>query len=187
MIHRARRQQKTRQEEAAQKAGQEEAAQKTREEEAKQQLYRHHYEQVCHSLQRIDDFRGKLLALWPILGGAAGGIALLASDKLRTEYLLPLGIFGVLVSVGVGMYEWTQTLRCAQLKDVARQLEWDMKLEKGQGQFITIYDRYKAHLKGTPEGDGIVGIGIASAIVYSSVVIGWLYIALLGLLGLFTK
>jgi hypothetical protein len=110
-IHRARPQQKTREEKAAQKA---------REEEAKQQLYRHHYEQVCHSLQRIDEFRGRLLALWPILGGAAGGIALLASDKLRTEYLLPLGIFGILVSVGVGIYEWTQTLRCAQLKQVGK-------------------------------------------------------------------
>jgi hypothetical protein len=96
----------------------------------------------------------------------------LASDKLRTEYLLPLGIFGILVSVGVGIYEWTQTLRCAQLKQVGRQLEKDMQLKEGQGQFITMYDRYLMNFKDNPKKDGPIGIGIASAIVYSSVVLG---------------
>jgi hypothetical protein len=155
--------------------------QETSEEEAKQDLYRHHYVQVCQSYHQIDDFRGRLLALWPILGGAAGGVALLASDKLRTEYLLPLGIFGVLVSVGVGMYEWTQTLRCVQLKQIAQQLEKNMGLREGQGQFISIHNSYAINLKGKPAQDGPIGTGIASAIVYSSVVIGWLFIVCLGL------
>ena len=148
--------------------------------ELKQELYRHHYEQVCNSYYKIDEFRGRLLALWPILGGAAGGIALLASEKLRTDYLLPIGIFGFLVSVGVGIYEWTQTLRCAQLKQVARQLEKDMELKERQAQFSSIYNGYAINLSGEPVEGRIIRIGVASAVVYVSVAIGWLYIAWLG-------
>jgi hypothetical protein len=158
--------------------------QETSEEEAKQELYRHHYEQICNSYYKIDDFRGRLLALWPILGGAAGGIALLASDKLRTDYLFPVGIFGCLVSVGVGIYEWTQTLRCAQLKEVARRLEKDMNLKKCQSQFSSIHDAYSVNFlkgeKGKPTEGRIIRTGVASAIVYLSVAIGWAYIAFLG-------
>lgn len=62
--------------------------------DGKQDLLRHQYEQICQSYYKIEEFRGRLLALWPILGGAAGGIALLASGKL-VDYLFPLGIFGL--------------------------------------------------------------------------------------------
>ena len=152
----------------------------TSNDEAKPDVLQHHYEQVCQSFHAIDDFRGRLLALWPILGGAAGGIALLASDKLRNEYLLPLGIFGVAVSIGVGIYEWTQTLRCVQLKEVARRLEEDMNLKEKQTQFNSIYDSYSLrHLKPT-EGK-LIRTGLASAIVYGSVIVGWIYIVGLGL------
>jgi hypothetical protein len=75
--------------------------------DGKQDLLRHQYEQICQSYYKIEEFRGRLLVLWPILGAAAGGIALLASGKL-VDYLLPLGIFGFAVSVGVGIHEWTQ-------------------------------------------------------------------------------
>ena len=155
----------------------------------KQELLRHQYEQICQSYYKIEEFRGRLLALWPILGGAAGGIALLASGKL-SGYLLPLGIFGFAVSVGVGIHEWTQTLRCAQLKEVARQLEEDMKLKENQSQFRTISDRYAINLgyaislRDLPTKGRIIGTPVASVIVYLSVAIGWLYIACLGLLGL---
>jgi hypothetical protein len=154
--------------------------------DGKQDLLRHQYEQICQSYYKIEEFRGRLLALWPILGGAAGGIALLASGKL-VDYLFPLGIFGFAVSVGVGIHEWTQTLRCAQLKKVARQLEKDMDLEKDQSQFRTIYDRYAINLmyainrRNEPVKGHIIGTPIASVIVYLSVAIGWLYIAYLGL------
>ena len=79
--------------------------------DGKQDLLRHQYEQICQGYYEIEEFRGRLLALWPILGGAAGGTALLASGKL-VDYLFPLGIIGFAVSVGVGIHESTQTLRC---------------------------------------------------------------------------
>ena len=41
--------------------------------DGKQDLLRHQYEQICQSYYKIEEFRGRLLALWPILGGAAGG------------------------------------------------------------------------------------------------------------------
>lgn len=60
-------------------------------------------------------------------------------------------------------------------------------MKEGQGQFITMYDRYPMNFKDNPKKDGPIGIGIASAIVYSSVVLGWLYIAFLGFVGLYAK
>lgn len=86
-------------------------------EKRQEEMLRCHYDQVCASYRAIDDFRGKLLALWPILGGAAGGVALLAlKDRPDKGYLWAIGLFGVFVSAGLAVYEWAQTLRCDQLK-----------------------------------------------------------------------
>jgi hypothetical protein len=54
-----------------------------------------------------------------------------------------------------------------------------MKLDKRQGQFMSLYDSYKIDLKGRAVEHGIIRTGVASAIVYASVAAGWLYIAAL--------
>lgn len=84
--------------------------------ECQDEMLRHHYEQICTSYRAIDDFRGRLLALWPVLGGAAGGIALLASKDTEASYMWAVGLRGAVVSVGLGVCEWHQTLRCDLLK-----------------------------------------------------------------------
>jgi hypothetical protein len=66
--------------------------------------------------------RAKLLPLWPILGGGVGVLVLLARGELQ-GYSLPLGIIGGLVSLGLYVFEWTQTLRCQQLRMVGTELE----------------------------------------------------------------
>jgi hypothetical protein len=162
-------------------------------------MLRFQYEQVCQSYRAIDDFRGKLLALWPILGGAAGGVALLASKDTARSYLWAVGLFGSLVSIGLAVYEWTQTLRCDQLKKIARWLEYEMGLEVGTGQFLTVPDGFDMRLGTTPsvkrapvaiqEGEIVrpdatrfspVRIGMASFIVYVSVILGWIGLFLWG-------
>jgi hypothetical protein len=35
--------------------------------DGKQDLLGHQYEQICQSYYKIEEFRGRLLALWPIL------------------------------------------------------------------------------------------------------------------------
>jgi hypothetical protein len=173
-------------------------------------MLRHQYDQVCASYRAIDDFRGKLLALWPILGGAAGGVALLAASRTNWSNLWAVGLFGFFVSLGVALYEWNQTLRCDQLKKVARRLEEDMDLETAQ--FLTLPPGFKVSVKTPPlpvaravvkrlddqeqrrelEPPGRkpmwweypVSVGVASSIVYGAVILGWMALFVWGLLNL---
>jgi hypothetical protein len=158
----------------------------------------HQYEQLCLNYRAIDDFRGKLLALWPILGGAAGGVSLLLSNSNGTSGLWAIGLFGLSVSIGIAVYEWHQTLRCDQLKKSARKLEQLMGFEIGTGQFQSLPRGFRPRttgppldeLKGlieredqerettSPDGESVAGhhvirVGVASAIVYGSVIMGW--------------
>jgi hypothetical protein len=151
------------------------------------EILKHQYEQVCASYHAIDDFRGRLLALWPILGGAAGAVALLVAEGKSTGVLVSLGVFGFLVSCGVGLYEWTQTLRCVELRDAACRLEKDMDLLPEQAQFLSQKEGYnlRSALKGELEEGKFVRTGNASAVVYFSVIVGWLIIAISPVYGVF--
>jgi hypothetical protein len=156
----------------------------------------HQYEQVCTSYHAIDDFRAKLLALWPILGGAAGGVALLAPDNTNERYLGAIAVFGAFASVGLGVYEWNQSLRCDRLKQVARELEEKMHLQVGTGQFLSIPDGFTPRFSapslracettepsgGNPKWARFIRVRVASVIVYVSVILGWIGLALWGLL-----
>lgn len=186
------------------------AAEEMNAQKRRDEMLRHQYEQVCASYRAIDDFRGKLLALWPILGGAAGGVALLAARSTNTSNLWAVGLLGFFVSVGVAVYEWNQTLRCDQLKKVARQLEEDMGLEIAQ--FLTLPPGFKPSVKTLPlavmkeivkrqddqergrkmEPSGRrpawweypVSVGVASSVVYGAVILGWMALFVWGLLNL---
>ena len=154
---------------------------------------RHHYEQVCTSYHAIDDFRAKLLALWPVLGGAAGGVALLAPETTNQRYLGAIAVFGALVTVGLAVYEWNQSLRCDRLKQIARNLEKDMYLKPGAAQFRSMPDGFTPRFTapGLPTGNTIptepsggeprwlriVRVGVASVIVYVSVILAWIWLA----------
>ena len=174
------------------------------------EIHKHQYEQVCLSYRAIDEFRGKLLALWPILGGAAGGVALLAASTTTRSNLWAVGLFGLFVSVGVAVYEWNQTLRCDQLKKVGRQLEEDMHLKTAQ--FLTLPPGFRLSMKPMSldelkkavkqqkdqeqgkESESLgrrpiwlkypVSVGVASSIVYGAVILGWTALFVWGLLNL---
>jgi hypothetical protein len=186
------------------------AAEEMNAQKRQDEMLRHQYEQVCESYRAIDDFRGKLLALWPILGGAAGGVALLAARSTDRSNLWAVGLLGFFVSVGVAVYEWNQTLRCDQLKKVARHLERDMHLEIAQ--FLTLPPGFKPSVKTPPlpvmkeinnrqdwqeQGRELeppgrkptwrkypVSVGVASSIVFGAVILGWMVLAVWGLVSL---
>jgi hypothetical protein len=153
------------------------------------------YESVCASYRGIDDFRAKLLALWPILGGAAGGVALLTSSTTNTGYLWAVGLFGFVVSVGIAVHEWAQTRRCGVLLGLAKRLEECLKLGVGTGQFKSIPDGFPASGKpltldmleqrpatidDSADWTSLkalrtypVRTGVASVLVYGAVLVGW--------------
>lgn len=127
----------------------------------------HAYEAVCNRHQQIDDFRGKLLALLPIASGAAG-LLLLSKSDTWDRYLTPIGIYGFAATLGLFIYELHGISNCKRIMNQAGDLEGKLHIPKGMGQFR---DRPKdpLHL--------LIGPGMASWIVYLSVLAGWLYVA----------
>jgi hypothetical protein len=138
-------------------------------------LLRTQYEEVCRSYHAIDDFRAKLLALLPI-GGGAVGVGLILGKNVPPEYLIALGAFGFMVTVGLGIYELHQQGRCRFLKDLAKELECGMGLEDA-GLFTR-----EAQLEA--KRFRFIGQGAAGWTVYSAAISGWIFIFVTGLRGL---
>ena len=174
-------------------------------------ILQHQYDQVCQSYRAIDDFRAKLLALWPILGGGVGVLVLLAKGEIQ-GYSLPLGMIGGLVSLGLLVFEWNQTLRCQQLRMVGTELEmrllgirgdWTSTAggvprdvdcrERLRGQFLSLPSGFSPLLfwdharlndlleDDKPSASRLIRHGVASFLVYVPVISGWFALALSGL------
>jgi hypothetical protein len=80
------------------------------------------YEQVCASYTGITDFRGKLLTLLPLATGA-GALLILnesSSNSSPSTFLGPVGLFGIIVTMGVYLYEFRGIQRCRRLETQAK-------------------------------------------------------------------
>lgn len=132
--------------------------------------YRQQYDEVCRSYHAIHNFRANLLALLPIASGFGGLMLLTKTDSLRT-FFTPIGILGAIVTVGLYIYEVRGTHRCFELKKVAKELEKLLGLNSKTAQFL-----------GEPKPVfRVVREGVAGGIIYLSVLIGWVLIAVYGL------
>jgi hypothetical protein len=89
------------------------------------------YSEVCTSHKAITDFRAKLLALLPIASGAAVGV-LGFTAKNSGGLLVALGVFGMVVTIGLFMYEVRQIDLCKQLRNHAEWIEGRLGIEVGQ-------------------------------------------------------
>jgi hypothetical protein len=93
------------------------------------------YREVCQNHRAITDFRGKLLALLPVVSGV--GLYLLIFKKaspsdLNPRYLVAIGIFGFVVTVGLFLHEIRAIEKCGELIEVGRSLEVKMGLTSSQ-------------------------------------------------------
>jgi hypothetical protein len=136
------------------------------------------YDQLCTSYRAIDDFRTKLLGFLPLASGA-GVFFLLGSvfdDPTKrafyTPYLLPIGIFGFVVTLGLFSFEIYGIRKCHALIKAGQQIERALGID---GQFIH-RPREVARVINEP---------FAAGIIYPAVLAGWLYIALLAVLPLY--
>lgn len=134
----------------------------------KEQILLTEYIEVCKSYQAISDFRGKLLALLPIVSGA--GISLLISKNysIESSHLLAVGIFGALVTLGLFFYELRGIQKCKYLISLGSKLEGELRIELGQYR-----DRPQRIA-------GFIGAETAGWVVYVTVLLGWLYVAWIG-------
>jgi hypothetical protein len=128
------------------------------------------YEQLCSSYRAIDDFRAKLLALLPLATG--GGIFLLVGDQTRAEaiepYLLPIGIFGFMVTLGLFFFELHGILKCTRLIEAGTKLEEDLCISKERGHWI---DRPLGVI-------GFINEPFAAGIIYPAVLAAWAFLAM---------
>lgn len=137
----------------------------------KEQILLAEYTEVCKSYHAISDFRGKLLALLPIVSGA--GISLLISKNYSTDssHLLAVGVFGVLVTLGLFFYELRGIQKCKSLIILGGKLESELKIELGQFK-----DRPRRVAS-------FIGAETAGWVIYMAVLLGWLYVASVGIRG----
>jgi hypothetical protein len=144
------------------------------------QVLQQQYTEVCKSYHAIADFRATLLALWPVLGVAGGAVA--AGAGLDRIPLIGVAALGLVASVGIALYEWTQSLRCMELIRIARRLEKKMLgRDSGLGQFRSVRVSYGFRLKPT-DGD-YLRHGLAGVVIYVAVVLGWSLLLVAALAG----
>jgi hypothetical protein len=143
------------------------------------------YAEICRSLNVIDDFRARLLALLPLSSGA--GIFLLLTTTPengdgRPDYLGPIGVIGALISLGLAIFEVREIRICRHLVSAGARLEVRMKFDKESGQFLGRPTPSTGAEKREPVWKQVVypSVPMASAIVYSTVIAAWGYLASVG-------
>jgi hypothetical protein len=136
--------------------------------EPKDNILKDAYQQVCTSYHKIDDFRATLLGLLPLASGA--GIFLLHSGSQNLsnetkEYLGPIGVFGMVVTLGLFAYEFYGIKKCDALIGAGKQIEGQLGID---GQFIS---RPRGVLR-------YINEPFAAGIIYPAVLAAWVYLAL---------
>ena len=126
------------------------------------------YGQLCETYRAVDDFRSKLLGFLPAVTG--GGLLLLGGEKGRIPepLFLPVGLFGVVVTLGFFSYEIYGIEKCHALITSGMALEVALSLEV-TGQFKTRPRAVRGH----------VNEPFAAAIIYPAVMAAWAYFAAL--------
>ena len=165
------------------------------------------YQEVCKSHAGITDFRAKLLALLPI--ASFTGIGLLVTraggqDGVPTWFLVALGPFGALVTVGLFFYEFHQMDDCQQLRNRGAWIEKQLGL--GAGHFgskrgnLGLRDIWPSQYRKRDEqlrererqgkdpvgeqAPGLLNVRNADYIVYGAIFAAWIFVLAWGLTGL---
>lgn len=134
------------------------------------------YSELCTSYNAIREFRAKLLGFLPL--ASAGGVFLLlnaAETNIGPLTLVAIGLFGCLITLGLYIYEQHNMERCHNLIRLGADWE-EIGLKLKNGQFVMPLGR---------DGDEVAGgsqFKLAASLIYGAVFLGWLYVAVVGLL-----
>jgi hypothetical protein len=153
------------------------------------------YQELSKSLQVIDDFRARLLALLPLSSGAGIFLLLRTSDDGNggnPEYLGAIGVIGALISLGLYFFELREMIVCSHLLNVGRRLECEMGFDRGQfrGRPPPSLSQLLVLTRLVQAGDAeqarewryilLPSVPLASCVVYVTVIAGWVYVAVVG-------
>jgi len=133
------------------------------------------YQEVCNSFHAIADFRAKLLGLLPLVSGV--GIFILLNQGFTSStarYLLPIGIFGFIVTLGLSFYELRGIQKCNSLVKGGQNIE---ALFGIYGQFRLLPSPINGFIRNT----------LAARIIYPAVLAAWVFVALVNFSGLWSS
>jgi hypothetical protein len=110
------------------------------------------YQEICNNYRAIDDLRMKLMGALPLASGI--GILLPVSRVSNFQewfnewtgfLLLPLGLFGFLITFGLFLFEHRGMQRCMGLIKAGREIEDAVKggKEAPEGSFLSTPDRVR--------------------------------------------
>ena len=130
------------------------------------------YQEVCKSYHAVDDFRAKLLGFLPLVSGT--GIFFLLNTTFSnatqrdfaTAYLGPIGLFGLVVTLGLFCYELRGIQKCNGLIAVGQKMEAMLDID---GQFTQREDAVA----------GFIGKTLAARMIYPAVLAAWIFVALI--------
>ena len=130
------------------------------------------YVELCKSYHRLKDFRAKLLGFLPLTSGAA--IFLLIGSGHGFQLVL-IGLFGIGVTIGLYVYERHGTELLCYLFKAGKELEKKLLDYENDdstiGQFLVRPEDGLGSNKGAED---------AAKIVYGSVAIAWIVLAIVG-------
>jgi len=132
------------------------------------------YTEICKAHHGIADFRAKLLALLPI--ASCTGIFLLLDKDITTSgnfHFIAVGIFGVLITLGLFFYELRGIQTCNSLREKGKCLE-----------NIILKECYSAGVFNNEPGAalfGIIGATGAAMVIYSTIIGAWCYVGFMGI------
>ena len=144
------------------------------------------YGEVCNAYHAITEFRGKLLALVPVVSGAGFTLIIGSPGDVDQRLLLPVGIFGLAATVGLFVYELRGIFLCHELRDRGERLERAMQLPEPAGDPIPghFLERPKSHrirdAWGLLDRRHPIMVPTASFLVYGSAMLGWLVVSVFG-------
>lgn len=130
------------------------------------------YKELCTSYRAIDDFRRGLLGFLPLASGGIlallnqGGVAAAGTPAAGNSLLPFIGIFGVVVTLGLFAFEVDGIRKCSALIFAGADLE--RRLGQGAGQYTL-----------RPPGVlGVIAEPLAAGIIYPGVMAAWTYFSL---------
>ncbi len=131
------------------------------------------YGRAGESYEAITEFRAKLLTLLPLATGI-GAFLLLERAQKQTggsqfrHFLGPIGVFSVVVTLGLFAYELRGMQRCHRLEVQASVLENDLNLSMDEGPFLGQPRRALCNMLGPPA---------AGLMIYLATALAWLWLA----------
>ena len=145
------------------------------------------YNRVVESHNSIADFRAKLLALLPFATGAGVFFLLKEMPATLTVHLAAIGISGVLVTVGLFLYELKNIQKCRALINTGKILEHLILGEKHHlgsiygsriATEIRIFgkNQNRANFKRT-----YISSSAAALLIYPTLIAVWSYLVFFGI------